>query len=164
MPLHRAIRKGNLNIFRRLTAEFTSAELPAVFNMKDANSGFTSLHVAVEYGHADIVDAIIRAGCDTAIRNRRGKTAWEHATLMTGCDFVSCVDPVFHMHAVGEHANSQLELELGQQNDQNHAPETYSDPVEIDTRSLHSWSLETFSNWTQCENLDSVFDKSFAEI
>ena len=164
MPLHRAIRKGDLDVFRRLTAEFTKAELPSVFNMQDTYTGFTSLHVAVEYGMADIADAIIRGGCDTRIQNRRGKTAWEHAILLIGCNNVPCVDPVFHMHAVGTNAHRQLELELAHQNDHHQASQTYSDPVEIDARSLHAWSLETFANWTQCSTSydpgDGVFERT----
>jgi hypothetical protein len=154
MPMHRAIRKGDLEIVRRLMAEFTKAELPAILSLQDAHSGFTCLHMAVEYGHADVVDTLIRARCDTTVHNRRGKTAWEHAKLLTGCKHVSCVDSVFHMHAHahGKHGctNTQLALELERQlDDTREVQETYSDPIEIDTRSLHTWSLDTFANWNR---------------
>ena len=146
MPLHRAIRKGNLEVVSRLMAEYTRTELRAVLSLLDPFSGYSALHMAVEYGHAHITDAIIEAGCNTTLLNKRGDTAWDLAKLLAGHG-VACVDSVFHSHATSLGGHTTLALELDRQRDRSETLQMHCDDIEIDTRRLHTFSLDTLENW-----------------
>lgn len=67
MALHRAIRKGSLELFGLLLRDFAADEKVTVLNLQDHASGYTALHMAVAFGRPALVDAVIKAGCDTQV-------------------------------------------------------------------------------------------------
>ena len=72
-PLHRAARKGHVDVFRLLIKDGADINATTKF-------GYTCLHWAVVHGQVDIVQEVLTATkIDTALQNDRGKTAWDLA-------------------------------------------------------------------------------------
>eukprot|EP01045_Picozoa_sp_COSAG04_P009220 COSAG04_NODE_529_length_13029_cov_3.203248_10_plen_752_part_00 len=67
-PLMAAASKGNQPIMQLLLE--AKADLHAV----DPANGFTAFHDACVHNQPDCADALVRAGCDTAARNKHGET------------------------------------------------------------------------------------------
>ena len=112
MALHRAIRCGNMDVFKCLLDKLAEGgKLPSALDLKDSFSDYTALHMAVEYGQAEIVEELIGRWCDTKIRNRRGKTTWDLADAERAHSHVDTVVDIFNKHALGGH--DQLKREKG---------------------------------------------------
>ena len=47
-------------------------EAKAELNAVDPETGFTAFHYACQMGNADCAEALVRAGCDTSLRNKGG--------------------------------------------------------------------------------------------
>lgn len=123
-PLHRAARLGNTKIITRLLAElqrdFTSPGVVAAIPGWAMVLGYTPLHLASLTDQADVVDALIKAGCITsATLNGNGNwnnasgggglTAWAVAEASGGTGAVAC----FEHHAAAGHielANEKLSM------------------------------------------------------
>eukprot|EP01045_Picozoa_sp_COSAG04_P000282 COSAG04_NODE_6_length_47123_cov_87.347482_5_plen_1442_part_00 len=71
-PLMHAAAVGSLPIMRLLLE--AKAEVDAASPL-----GSTAFHVVCGYNHPDCAAALIRAGCDTSLRDKDGKTGRDHA-------------------------------------------------------------------------------------
>jgi ankyrin repeat protein/L-ascorbate metabolism protein UlaG (beta-lactamase superfamily) len=72
-PLHAAVRNGNTEMVRYFLKS------KAVLNTKDENFGRTEIHTAAVRGYKDIVTTLIQNGATIDVRDKEGKTPWDHA-------------------------------------------------------------------------------------
>ena len=87
VPLHRAVRLGDIEMVTSLLEQMQTDILPAILSKQHAPYLYTALHWCAVYGQSDaedgpyaqIAELLIRSGCGTSLRNNRGKTVWDLA-------------------------------------------------------------------------------------
>ena len=114
MALHGAILCGFRDVLKPILDKLDEGgKIPSALDVQDSLSGYTALHMAVDYGQAEIVEELIQRGCDTDICNRRGKTAWDLANAERATSHVETVVDIFNKRALDGH--DQLKREKGTQ-------------------------------------------------
>ena len=76
MTLHQAATSGDVAEMRRLVANGRNV------NERDAN-GDTAMHLAADYGHAEVLRVLVELGADKEAKNAAGLTASVWLSLAT---------------------------------------------------------------------------------
>jgi hypothetical protein len=147
-PLQRAARYGHLSIVRIVLDEVLHPQaLPAVL---DATTHYdhTALHWSAVFNHDLVAAELIRRGCDTAVLNHRGKTAWEVAEACGSADvmavFESCASSPSPLDS---RAPSSLHEESIRRARRPDVKDTFRDDIQLDPARLDFWSLKPFDHW-----------------
>jgi ankyrin repeat protein len=74
----------------------------AALDCAELVSGFTAFHLACLQGHADVAEALVRAGCDTTLRAKNGRTGREVAMQLGHTAVVRAIDAAVASVAAGE--------------------------------------------------------------
>eukprot|EP01046_Picozoa_sp_COSAG06_P011051 COSAG06_NODE_621_length_13727_cov_26.487893_3_plen_912_part_00 len=177
-PLQRAARYGHLSIVRIVLDEVLHPQaLPAVL---DATTHYdhTALHWSAVFNHALVAAELIRRGCDTAVLNHRGKTAWEVAEACGSADvmavFESCASSPSPLDS---RAPSSLHEESIRRARRPDVKDTFRDDIQLDPARLDFWSLKPFDRWkllgdgmygkvfgTQADPAVQVGDRRFCKL
>eukprot|EP01047_Picozoa_sp_COSAG01_P010075 COSAG01_NODE_423_length_17260_cov_203.736962_9_plen_1246_part_00 len=148
LALQRAARHGHLSLVRLLIGEVPTEPIDAAqCGMLDVRGpyGFTALHWAACYNHADVAKELIVSGCDTALLNQRGKTAWDVAIQMNSTAAVN----VFARHATDDaQPHPALRAERARRGRRPAVDDAYRDDIELDHGRLVMWDTsEPFEDW-----------------
>eukprot|EP01046_Picozoa_sp_COSAG06_P060562 COSAG06_NODE_12930_length_1311_cov_1.111386_1_plen_381_part_10 len=133
-PLHRAARLGNLELVKILIEDGADVNAKTKF-------GYTPLHWAVTYSHAEIITELIAIpAVDTALKTDRGKTAWDLAADTAG------LEQLFYDAAGGHKA---LKKELERRKRRPVVPDYFRDEIELDPERFNFWAVneKEYANW-----------------
>jgi ankyrin repeat protein len=81
--LHKACQMGDVAEVWRLSDDDVNAQ---------NNYGDTPLHEACRHGYRDIVEMLVRNGCDLSIRNDNGRTPAQHALWLNHGELLTLLE------------------------------------------------------------------------
>lgn len=73
-------------------------ESHADVHIKD-NGGMTAIHGAANFGHADVIELLVRAGCDINSRDKVNDDRHTHSSIGM------CLDQALHLKCVVNHTS-----------------------------------------------------------
>jgi 5'-AMP-activated protein kinase catalytic alpha subunit len=158
-PLHRAARRGDMEMLRLLLAEGADMEAKT-----DLGGGRRALHWACRFDQADAAKELLRHGCDvTAVTSRRGRTGWDIALAygskavvelfeQLASDEYEDTDELGHGNSDQiDEARETLKREKANRKRRPKVAQSYRDDIEINPARLDFWSVKPFDTWKEVE-------------
>jgi serine/threonine protein kinase len=156
LPLHRAVRRGSIQVVRALIEQMQPDILPEILSMQLPPYHYSALHYCAVYGDADasadgpyaaIAKLLIQHGCKTSSLNHRGKTAWDLAQQLQPGDGRKHILIVVFEQCIKEDGHAELKAEQQRRRLRPNVADTFRDDLNLHHDRFTLWSITPFSQW-----------------
>ena len=183
LPIHRAARRGDINMLEALIATMKPDALKAALNIQTPPYNYTALHwcaacaaddsrgrrdsgsdACKTANYEEVARLLIHRGCKTELLTYRGKTAWDLAEQVGAKDLIQQVFENSDNHAISPLLAGESKLRKARPK----VADTYRDDLELDhTRLVYwdtFWDAETGPSRRGFESWELVGEGGFGSV